>query len=736
MGINLNFFQDKYRTKVPTVLQMEATECGAASLAMVLAYYGKWLPLETLRQDCGVTRDGSNAQNILRAAKNHGCIAKGFAGHPNVLRKKQFPLIIFWEFNHFVVLEGIKGDTVYLNDPAVGRRTVDWEDFLGSYTGVYLAIRPGADFCKEGRRYNVMQAIAAKLKADKWAVLFVSLLGLAMILPGLAVPVLNQIFIDDIFSLKHTDWVKKFMGAMFITMVLSGIMTAMRSTVLTYWQKKLTLADSSDFFWHVLRLPVAFFQQRFAADVASRIQYNEMNAEVLSNQAATSLLDMLVALFFLGLLLQYSVPLTIIGVSVSLVNVAVFLYMRRRLTDLTMRMQQDAGKAYGVLMGGIMMIESIKANGSESDLFNKWAGYRAKVLMATQERDLWSLKVKLLPSFLMGINSAVIMTVGGFSIMEGVMTAGVYMAINSLIAKFQEPMQKLLVFGATLQNTEMQMHRLDDVRRYSIDTLNYPDETQMITFTGTRLSGELTMENVSFGYSPLDPPLLEHFNLQLLPGRWAAVVGSSGSGKSTLAKLTAGLYEEWSGQVRFDGVLRREIPHAVIVNSISTVDQDIFQIEGTIRENISLFDSGLPKADIMQAARDACIEEDILRLQGGYEAMVAEGGLNFSGGQRQRLEIARALATNPSLLVLDEATSAIDPMTEQKILENIRRRGCSCLIVAHRLSTIREADEIIVLEHGKVAERGIHRELMKHDGAYRRLIEEREQENEGEPTLD
>lgn len=316
------------------------------------------------------------------------------------------------------------------------------------------------------------------------------------------------------------------------------------------------------------------------------------------------------------------------------------------------------------------------------------------------------------------------------------MTAGVYMAVNSLITKFQEPMQKLLTFGAMLQNTEMQMQRLDDVRRYQIDTLNYPDETQKITFKGTRLSGELTMKDVSFGYSPLDPPLLEHFDLTIKPGRWAAVVGSSGSGKSTLAKLTAGLYEEWSGEVRFDGVLRREIPRAVIVNSVSTVDQDIFQIEGTIRENISLFDSGLPKADIMQAAQDACIEEDILRLQGGYEATVAEGGLNFSGGQRQRMEIARALATNPSLLVLDEATSAIDPMTEQKILGNIRRRGCSCLIVAHRLSTIRDADEIIVLEHGKVAERGTHRELIQHDGAYRRLIEEREQENADEPTLD
>ena len=519
-------------------------------------------------------------------------------------------------------------------------------------------------------------------------------------------------------------------------MILLGIMTAMRAAVLTYWQKKLTIADSSGFFWHVLRMPVAFFQQRYAADIASRIQFNESTAEVLSNQAATALLDLLVALFYLLLLFQYSVPLTLIGVSISVVDIFVFLYMRRRQTDLIMRIQQDASKAYGVLMSGLMMVESIKANGSEGDLFAKWAGYAAKASVATQEMKLWTMKVKLLPLLLGGLNSALIMTVGGFSIMEGIMTAGIYMAFNNLIAKFHEPVQKLLSLGNVLQNTEMQMRRLDDVRRYKTDSLNYPDENQTVSFTGNRLSGELTLKDVSFGYSPLDPPLIEHFDLHLEPGRWAAVVGSSGSGKSTLAKLVAGLYEEWSGEILFDGVKRREIPRPVIVNSLATVDQDVFQISGTVRQNISMFDKSVPSTDIVQAAQDACIHDDIIQLQGGYDAEVAEGGLNFSGGQRQRLEIARALAFNPSLLILDEATSAIDPMTEQKCLENIRRRGCTCLIVAHRLSTIREADEIIVLERGKVAERGTHRELISHDGPYRRLIEERDQQEADVADLD
>lgn len=730
------FFAGKERVKVPTVLQMEATECGAASLAMILAYYGRWLPLEFLRQECGVTRDGSNADNLLKAARRQGCVAKAFAGRSEVLRKKEFPLILFWEFNHFLVLEGFQGDTVFLNDPAMGRRTVPWDEFITSYTGVYMKITPDENFKPEGEPYSIVKTVAAKLREDKWALIFLMVLGLCMIIPGLAVPVISQIFIDDVFSLKHADWIVKLLIAMFGTMVMLGIMTAMRAAVLTYWQKKLTIADSSGFFWHVLRMPVTFFQQRYAADIASRIQFNESTAEVLSNQAATALLDLLVALFYLLLLFQYSVPLTLIGISISVVDIFVFLYMRRRQTDLIMRIQQDASKAYGVLMSGLMMVESIKANGSEGDLFAKWAGYAAKASVATQEMKLWTMKVKLLPLLLGGLNSALIMTVGGFSIMEGIMTAGIYTAFNNLIAKFHEPVQKLLSLGNVLQNTEMQMRRLDDVRRYKTDSLNYPDENQTVSFTGNRLSGELTLKDVSFGYSPLDPPLIEHFDLHLEPGRWAAVVGSSGSGKSTLAKLVAGLYEEWSGEILFDGVKRREIPRPVIVNSLATVDQDVFQISGTVRQNISMFDKSVPSTDIVQAAQDACIHDDIIQLQGGYDAEVSEGGLNFSGGQRQRLEIARALAFNPSLLILDEATSAIDPMTEQKCLENIRRRGCTCLIVAHRLSTIREADEIIVLERGKVAERGTHRELISHDGPYRRLIEERDQQEADAADLD
>lgn len=722
-------FSSPNRVKVPTILQMEATECGAASLSMILAHYGLWLPLEKIRQECGVNRDGSKASCVIRAARARGCTANGYKWNVDrLLEVGEYPLIIHWEFNHFVVLEGIKGETAYLNDPAMGRRTVPLAEFRTSYTGIALRIVPNENFKPEGERYNIFKAVAEKLAQDKWAVLFILLLNLGMIIPGLAAPVFSQIFLDDILTRKHPDWMFNFCLAMTFSFVIGGVMTWLQAVILTRWQRKLTLADSAKFFWHLLRLPIQFFNQRFAGEVASRVNFNESIAGVLSGPAATAVLEFFVAIFYLLLLLQYDVTLTLIGVFFSSINIVVFFALRRHLTDMNMKIQQDAGKEYGTMMNGLMMIETIKANGNEGDFFSKWAGYRAKVLVASQEVALWQMTATIIPTLLGGINGALIMTLGGFSIMEGLLTAGMFTAFQSLMGSFQAPVNALLGLGSTLQTTEMQMQRLNDVYKYEIDDLNCRDEE--ITGTVERLNGELELRNVAFGYSPLEKPLIHDFSLHIEPGHWVAVVGASGSGKSTVAKVVTGIYEEWSGEVRFDGKLRRELPRAVIVNSVSAVDQDIFQITGTVTQNLTLFDESIRRSEVIQAAKDACIHDDILQLDKGYDSEVSEGGLNFSGGQRQRLEIARALATNPSLLVLDEATSALDPMTEQTVLENIRRRGCSCLIVAHRLSTIRDCDEIIVLDKGEVVERGTHREMIARDGAYRRLIAERSREVE------
>lgn len=710
--------------RVPTVLQMEMLECGAASLAMILAYHQIWIPLERLREECGVNRNGSKASMLLKVAHDYGFDAKGYRWSTETLQKVKSPVIIHWDFNHFVVLEGFHKGYAYINDPASGRRRLTMDEFEESYTGIALQILPTPAVKPMGHQYSVMAEIGAKLVKDKWAALYVGILALLMVVPGLATTVLQQIFVDDVLSGKHPDWMFNVCLALAIALVVVGIMNVLQVTVLTFWHRKIIITDSADLFRHILRLPMRFFHQRYVAEIASRMTFIDSIGHMLSSSAATIVVDIFVALFFLALLLQYSVPLTLIGVGLSVVNLVVFLVIRRRLTDLNMRIQQDRGKEYGTVMNGLLMMETIKANGNEQEFFSRWAGYKTKVMIGKQEIALWNTMIQIVPVFLGGIDGALVMTLGGFSIMDGVLTAGGFIAFQSLMSYFKEPFSQITTLSIELQTTEMEMRRINDIWRYKVDSLHYSSEPSKVDVT-TKLSGELLMKDVVFGYSTAEPPLLTGFSLHLKPGQWIAVVGASGGGKSTVAKLVTGLYEEWSGEVRFDGHLRRELSRDVIVSSISSVDQDILLFTGTVRQNITLFDETIPHHVVVQAAKDACIHDDILCLDGGYDAVVGEGGFNFSGGQRQRLEIARALARNPSILVLDEATSALDPVTELQVLSAIRNRGCACLFVAHRLSTIRDCDEIIVLDKGQIIERGTHEELQSRNGMYRWLLEDR-----------
>jgi ABC-type bacteriocin/lantibiotic exporter with double-glycine peptidase domain len=468
---------------------------------------------------------------------------------------------------------------------------------------------------------------------------------------------------------------------------------------------------------------MAFFQQRFSGEIATRVAFNETVANTLTGEAATAVLDIFVALFYLALLIQYSPSLTAIGVSFSLINILLMSMLRKQLAEMSMRVQQEIGKAAGTAVSGLQVIETLKANGNEADFFSKWSGYKAKENESVQQARLLARTASVAPAFFSGLNTALIMLVGGFNIMDGLMSSGVFIAFRSLMGSFQVPVTKLLGLAQTLQTTEMQMQKLNDVLRYETDKINYAERPAR-PMGKKKLTGLVEFRDVTFGYSPLDPPLIENFNFTLKPGRWVALVGSSGSGKSTVAKLASGLYHEWSGKVLFDGAERPDIPKDVLVASIACVDQEIYLFSGTVRENLSLFDPSVPERDILAGARDAMINDDVTSLEGGYDHRIREGGSNFSGGQKQRLEIARALAVNPSLLIFDEATSALDPVTEEAVLTNIRRRGCACLMAAHRLSAFRDCDEIIVLEFGKVVQRGTHNEMIAADGPYRRLISE------------
>jgi NHLM bacteriocin system ABC transporter peptidase/ATP-binding protein len=620
---------------------------------------------------------------------------------------------------------------VFLNDPAEGHRAVDMEEFSRSFTGVALFIRPGPGFKRGGRKFSVVKAVTRKLALEKGALVFVFIVGLLMILPGLAKPVFDQVFVDEVLSGRHTDWMLNLMIAMGVAFLMSGILSFLRELTLIKWQTKLTLSDSGGFLWHVLRLPVAFFQQRFSGEIAMRVSFNETVADTLTGEAATAILDIFVALFYLALLIQYSPALTAIGVFFSFINIMLMSLLRKRLTEMVMRIQQEAGKAMGTAVSGLQVIETLKANGNEADFFSKWSGYKAKENEGVQQVNLSAQMMTVAPAFFNGLNTALIMLVGGFDIMDGLMSSGIFIAFRGLMGNFQGPVAKLLRLAQTLQTTETQMRKLNDVSRYETDRINYPEQP-VRPLRKKKLTGLVEFRDVSFGYSPLDPPLIENFSFTVKPGRWVALVGSSGSGKSTAAKLAGGLYHEWSGKVLFDGMERADIPKDVLVASISCVDQEIYLFSGSIRENLSLFDPSVPERDILTGARDAMINDDIMNLEGRYDYRISEGGSNFSGGQRQRLEIARALAVNPSLLIFDEATSALDPVTEEAVLTNIRRRGCACLIVAHRLYAFRDCDEIIVLEFGKVVQRGTHSEMIAVDGPYRRLLSARTAKPGGE----
>lgn len=707
--------------RTPTLLQMEAVECGAASLGIVMRYYGLYVPLEILRQECGVGRDGGNAVNILKAARRHNMEAKGYRYDVKDLPELGFPLIIHWNFNHFVVLEGFRNGKAFLNDPASGHRTVGMEEFNRSFTGIVMRMRPGENFVKGGKRFSITAAIARKLFTEKAALLFILVSTLILVIPKLAVPVLSQVFVDDILTGKHSGWLLNFMLLSGLICVLLGGFTALNRWCLTRWRSKFTMKDSATFFWHVLRLPISFFQQRFSGEIAQRVGFNEQVADVLTGDAATAVLDFLMAGFFILLMVQYSWKLALISVAFCLLNFLLFSLIRKRLFELANRVQQDAGMSMSIAVNGLHAIETLKANGNESDFFAKWAGGQAKYCRGMQEIELTSQFLVVGPLLFNAVNVALIMLVGGLEIMDGLMTAGIFMAFRSIAEQFNEPMNKLMGLGQTLQTTEMQMQRLGDVLNYDIDEINYP-AVPPADIGIDRLSGDIQVRDVTFGYNPLQPPLIENFNLAVRPGRWVALVGSSGSGKSTLSRMVSGLYHEWSGEILFDGRPRAAMPKEVLAGSIACVSQDVSAFSGTVRDNISLFDASTPEAEIMRAAADACIKDDISKLAGGYDYVMSEGGTNFSGGQRQRLEIARALAVNPSILILDEATSALDPITEEKILTNIRRRGCTCLMVAHRLSAFRDCDEIIVLENGKPIQRGTHAEMIRIDGPYRKLL--------------
>lgn len=701
---------------------MEAVECGAASLCIILSYYRRYVPLEQLRQDCGVTRDGSKANNILKAAKKYNLEAKGFKFSPEKLVDMDMPVIVWWNQNHFLVLEGIRNGICHLNDPASGPRSIPYDEFDDSYSRIVLTFTPTPEFEPGGNPPSMMAALLPRMVPYRKAALFFIISALFLVIPGLAAPAFTQIFIDEIIVSGRDDWLRPLLVGMALSGVIIYVMTSIQEYYLLRYQTVLALSDSARFFHHILRLPTAFFSQRFGGEIGQRVQINDRIAEVVAERLSNAVVDMLQTVFFAGLMFFYNTTLALVTITLGATNfIAVKLVSRLRV-DASRRLLKDEGKLIGTAMGGLQMIETIKGTGGEEEFFSRWAGYQAKTLTSKQKLGFVAKSTGVLPTFLMAFTTIAILGVGGFEVMAGNLTIGMLVAFQTIAGSFTGPFNSIVTVAGEIQELQGDMARIDDVLNHEIDPLYHQTEARRLD--QPKLSGLVEIKNVTFGYNPLGKPLIDDFSLTILPGQRIALVGGSGSGKSTVAKLVAGLFQPWTGAICFDDIPRTEMDSDYLNSSVAVIDQEVFLFEGTIRDNVAMWDATISDKTITEALRDACILDIISARPGGLYSHVDEGGRNFSGGQRQRLEIARALVGQPRFLILDEATSALDPPTEKEIEKNLLRRGCGCLIVAHRLSTIRDCDEIIVLKSGKVVERGPHEDLVSRQGAYSELIKE------------
>lgn len=722
--------------KVPVVMQMEATECGAASLAMVLAYFGRWLPLEQVRLDCGVGRDGSNAGNLLKAARTYGLKAQGYRCSLDGVKRMSFPLIVHWNFNHFVVLCGFKKEQAVLCDPGRGRVTVTMKEFDEAFTGIALTFEKSEAFTPGGRPRSILVFVRSRLHSALGPFLFVAAITFLIAVAGMAAPVFSRIFMDEILSGKNAAWLTPFLAALGALFLFQTAVSLLQTVCLLKIRGKLAVSANSGFMWHVLRLPIEFFSQRYAGDIAQRQQSNEGIAETLIAHLAPMALNLAMLFFYFFVMLQYSPLLTVIGLFTAVLNLAVTQYVSGKRINLARAQMRDAGKLASTALSGIEMIETIKASGAENGFFERWSGLNASVNSAEVGFAKLGSTLGILPTLLTGLANMTVILLGAALIMKGRFTVGMLLAFQGFLSAFMSPVDALLTVGQKFQEMRTSMERVEDVMNYPAD-VEYDEESETETKEADgqdhkeaakglpsfeKLRGRLELRDITFGYSRLAPPLIRDFSLTLPPGGTVALVGSSGCGKSTLAKLMSGLYQPWGGEIRYDGKLRSEIPRMVFTGSLAVVDQDVILFEDSITENIRIWDKSIEDFEIIMAARDAQIHEDIMSREGGYGVIVRENGKNFSGGQCQRLEIARVLAQDPTIVILDEATSALDARTEFEVIHSIRERGITCVIVAHRLSTIRDCDEIIVLEDGCVVERGTHEELYAKGGAYSRLI--------------
>ena len=719
-----NKYPNNY-VRTPTVYQMEASECGAASLGMILGYYGCFVPLEKLRIETGVSRDGVNAKNMLHAARKYGLVCKGFTKTLEDTLTMKMPVIVHWNFNHFVVFEGVKGNHAYINDPAYGRRKLTIEEFDEAFTGVVLTFEKGEGFKKSKRPITLPQFVKSRAAEEEKPILWLFLSGLLLIMPGIMIPVLSQIFVDDILVGGNISWLGWLLVIMMATMLFQLVFTWLKSGVLMLLQAKVTLKSSYTFLSRLLRLPISFYDQRMAGDLVQRVDNNNNIGLFITGQMADVALSLILSVFYIVIMLLYSVPLTCIGLINILISVAMTLISSKTMQNFSMKSEQDDSKLTGCFYSGMAITSTLKASGAEKEYTARLLGYYAKNANNEQRIGRFQQIMSTVPQTIGQIIGILILVKGGEYVMRGALSMGMLTAFNQMLQSFTDPVNRIVGFFQQFQTLKADIARVEDIEKYELAEQfksKERSEVQEQSAGDRNLMGMVEVRGISFGYSLLNKPLIENFSFKVTPGMSVAFVGASGCGKSTLAKIISGLYDPWEGEVLIDGERLRDIPPQNLHAGMAMVNQDITIFSGSIRENLTLWNPYVIERDLVNAAKDACIHDTITKLPGGYSYHLTEGGGNLSGGQRQRMEIARALTLNPSILILDEATSSLDAIIEKEIVENIRKRGCTCIVIAHRLSTIRDCDLIMIMDNGSVVQMGTHESMKDVDGPYRRLI--------------